>query len=136
MEANYKRALKNGYRYESVRGLLTTEDLFDLPLTGNNGFNLDQVAIAIDEKMEKLGSKSFVNSNAKSAQRKVEEAKLEIVKDIIADKIEEQEKVKRAAEKAAKKQKILELLAKKQDESLEAKSEEELLAELEALDDE
>lgn len=61
------------------------------------------------------------------------ELKFNIVKHIIDVKLQEQEERIVAAEKKAKRQKILDLMAKKQDAELESKSYEELAKELEAL---
>ena len=44
-------ALEQKWRFPSKRGPLTIEDLFDLPLTKNNGLNLDTVAIEINNQL-------------------------------------------------------------------------------------
>lgn len=127
----YKTALKEKYLYKTNRGHISTEDLFDLPLTGNNGFNLDKVAQNIAADIEQDGKQSFVSTNTVNPTN---ERKLEIVKDVIADKLAEQAAKLASKEKAEKKRKLLEILSRKQDESLEAKTEAEILAELQALD--
>ena len=127
----YKEALKCGYRYESVRGLITTEDLFHVPLRNNNGFNLDEIAKNLSKKIKEESEESFVVP--KTDKTSTLNKKLEIVKDVIKDKLDEEKARLEAAEKAEKKRKILELLAKKQEEKLGEKTEEELLKELEKL---
>lgn len=62
------------------------------------------------------------------------ELKFNIVKHIIDVKVAELEARKDAAEKRAKKQKLMELISKKQDAELEGKSVDELMKELEALE--
>lgn len=74
-------------------------------------------------------TRSFIKTRTKDAT----ELKFNIVKHIIDVKLQEQEERIVAAEKKAKRQKILDLMAKKQDAELESKSYEELAKELEAL---
>jgi len=126
----YKKALKSHYKFKTIRGIIHTEDLFDLPLTGNKNFNLDEIAKTIDADIQQDKRTSFVETtpvNPTNAN------KLELVKDIIADKIAEKQKAEQAASNTAKRQQILRLLAEKQDNALAQKSEEELIKELDAL---
>lgn len=126
----YKTALKEGYQYKTTRGLISTEDLFILPLTGNNEFSLDAVAKTIAKDIKEEEEESFVSTNNVNSTNT---NKLEIVKDIIADKLAKRAAKLAEKDKAEKKRKLLEILARKQDASLENKTETELLAELEAL---
>jgi hypothetical protein len=61
--------------------------------------------------------------------------KLEIVKHIIGVKMAEAEAAKIKADKAAERAKLLDILARKQEQSLENSTEEELLAKLAAIDE-
>ncbi len=133
----YKEAIKNKWVFDTVRGQISVQDLFDLPLISNNHFNLDAVAVNLSEKIDKLKTKSFVKiqSKAKKQEKEVLLKQLEIVKDIISDKIAEQKAIRKAQENAQRRNKILELLAQKQDDKLSQKSEEDLLDELERLKD-
>lgn len=119
-------------RYPSTRGLLTTEDLWDLPLLSNNNFDLETIAQELDKGLTALGNKSFVSKTV--VDSKHFGIRLDIVKHIINIKLEEREAKILATEKKAKREKILELLAEKQDAALKEKSTEELLKELAALD--
>ena len=132
--ANYKKALENEYRYDSSRGLLSTEDLFQVPLRNNKGFNLGQIAKTISANIKESDVENFVPDIADDKATTVEKEKLDIVKDIIASKLEKERINKNAENIKAQKAKLLEVLAKKRDESLESKTEEEILAELAALD--
>lgn len=76
-------------------------------------------------------TESFIKTRTKDTTEL--ELKFNIVKHIIDVKLQEQEERIVAAEKKAKRQKILDLMAKKQDAELESKSYEELAKELEAL---
>ncbi len=130
----YKTATKQQYRYNTSKGLVTTEDLWVIPLTNSTNFNLDAIAISIAKELESLNTKSFVNPTSSTGKVKLLQAKLAIVKDIITDKLAEQEAKKQAQFKAERKQKILEILASKEDKALKKKSQKELLKELEELE--
>jgi len=131
MESKYKIALQEGYLFKTSRGMITTQDLFTLPLQGSNGFNLDKVAQTIAADIKAEGEESFVTTGTVNPTNSI---KLEIVKDIIADKLAAKQARLNAKTKADKKAKLRDILSRKQDESLEAKTEAEILAELEALD--
>lgn len=107
----------------SNRGVLSVEDLWDLSLE-----QLDPIAINLNKRLKESQTESFIKIRTKDTTEL--ELKFNIVKHIIDVKL--QERIV-AAEKKAKRQKILDLMAKKQDAELESKSYEELAKELEAL---
>lgn len=123
-------ATKKKIRFETSKGLFSVEDLWDLPLTSDNGRpNLDDIAKGIYKAMKEGEEVSFVKSNAASnAAFNVLKTKFDIVKYIIDVKLAEAEAAKKAKETKARNQRILELIAQKKDEALASKSEEELLA--------
>ncbi len=41
----FEEASKLKLRFETTRGLVAVEDLWDIPLIGNNGFSLDILAM-------------------------------------------------------------------------------------------
>lgn len=123
-------ATKKKIRFETSKGLLSVEDLWDLPLTSDNGRpNLDDIAKGIYKAMKEGEEVSFVKSNAASnAAFNVLKTKFDIVKYIIDVKLAEAEAAKKAKEIKARNQRILGLIAQKEDEALASKSKEELLA--------
>lgn len=123
------------FRFPSVRGDLTTEQLFDLPLTSRNGFNLDEVAKEINAELKAAGEESFVVPNANSARRLELERKLEIVKFVIADKQAKAAAAASRAEKADKRRKILDALETKENQELTQASKDDLLKQLAELDE-
>jgi hypothetical protein len=136
MEELFRKAIENKWRFPAAgRNVLSLEELYDLPLAGNNGTNLDTVANLINNELQvKRGKVSFVTTNTRNDREVAElEDKLELVKDVIQVKLERnaarQEQVAKASEKA-----MLEaLLVQKQTEALKNLSEEEIrkrLAEL------
>lgn len=125
----YKHAAINKFRFTSSKGMLTVEDLFDLPLTSTTGkANLDDIARILFKQIKESEEVSFVNTPAaKDADAAIA---LEIVKDIIAHKKAENEARAKSAEATATKQKIMALIDQKKDAAMSEKSIEELQAEL------
>jgi len=118
-ESMYKLAAMSRFRFDSRRGPLSTEDLYDLPLA-----ELDTIAKAVNKALKEASEESFI-SPVKTPQTALS-VKLEILKDVIATKLAEAEARKKANENKARRQRILEIVADKQDESLKGKSMEEL----------
>lgn len=118
----FEQATRGQFRFSSARGAITTEDLWQLPLSGV--FSLNEVAKQLSRDLKQVEEEDFV------AKRKVSDeilqVKLDIVKHIIAVKLAEQEDNKQAANKRAQREKILGILARKQENTLEEKTEEEL----------
>ena len=108
-------AARKKFRFDSTKGQLTIEDIFDLNLT-----SLDSIAVNLDEKIQKLGRKSFVQKKAASTSDF--EDQLEIVKFIIETKQAEAEESKIRLAKAAQRAFLLNLKEKKQMEQLEGLS--------------
>lgn len=122
----FEKATRMKLRFTTSRGVLSVEDMWELPLT-----SLDSIAIALNKKLKESQTESFIKTRTKDTTEL--ELKFNIVKHIIDVKLQEQEERVAAAERKAKRQKILDLMAKKQDAELESKSYEELAKELEAL---
>lgn len=120
-------------RFTSTRGLLTVEQLWDLPLLSQDGFNLDAVAREANKNLKSLTEESFVATERTPAHDKAE-VTLEVVKHIIAVKIAEEAANKRRAENRVKKERLLEILAEKEDGKMSALSVKELQKQIAALD--
>lgn len=130
----YKFAAQHKLRFESVRGLLSVEHLFDLSLKAGDGFDLDTVARGIDKKLKALGEESFVSDPSSDPFKAELQIALDIVKDVIKTKQDEAKARAEKAAKAARRRKLLDLQAAKHDEALGAMSAEEIEKELAALD--
>ena len=115
----YKKAAQMGLRFASTKGALTTEDLFTLNLT-----DLDRIAVKLNAELEKSPRVSFIADV--TPDNSVLELKFNIVKDVIATKLEEKQSREANKTKLARKAKIEELIAKKEDAGLENLSIEEL----------
>lgn len=126
------KATRLKLRFQTNRGLITVEDLWDLPLTSTTGkVNLDQLAINAFNKIEQAPTVSFVENVAKVETEA--ELQLSILKYVIAAKQAENKTKADAAAKSAEKAKLLELLKSKQEHKLTELSEEELMERINAL---
>jgi hypothetical protein len=123
----FENASRTKLRIASDRGLLSAEDLWDLSLT-----ELNSIAKKLNAELKSSAEEDFLEET--SSEDKVTKLKFEIVLHIINTRKAENSKRKEYAELKAKRDKLLAIKAKKQDDSLENMSIEELDAELEALD--
>lgn len=130
----FENATKKKVRFSTSKGSVGVEDLWDLPLTSAGGASLDGVAKTLSRKIKDGDEESFVDTAKSDPAIALAKFKLDIVKRIIAVRIEESEKVRKAGERKAKKDQIMDVLAKRQDESLEQSSEADLRKMLDDLD--
>jgi len=124
----FKNAVKKKYRW-NFRGVCTVEDLWDLSVE-----NLDAIYKSLKKQQKDADGESLLTKASK--EDKVLEEKIEIVKAIVVDKLAAAEKAKNAAKKRRENQRILEIMADKQDAALKEKSLEELQAMLSDEDEE
>ena len=128
----FEKAARLQLRFDSAQGNLTVEDLWDLPLTlranGNraNRACLDDIAKALNKQIKETDTESFVVKAPKVDT--ITQLKFEIVKHIIDVKLAEAEVAAAKQEAKEKKDKILAIIARKQDEKLEGASLEDLQA--------
>lgn len=120
----FEIASKKRLRFDSKVGLLSVEDLWDLPLTSKTKASLDEVAITINNRL-KQQTESFVTET--SAVNAEDSLKMEIVKHIIgvrkAETAAAAERIKRQEQRA----RIDALIQQKQDEALASTPLEELV---------
>ena len=116
----FKNATKKKYRF-NFRGVCTVEDLWDLSVE-----NLDMIYKSLKKQQKENDGESLLTTVTKEDKALAE--KIEIVKEIVVDKLAAAEKARNAAKKRAENQRILEIIANKKDETLKEKSIEELQA--------
>ena len=126
----FEKASRLKLRFDTARGQLSVEDLWDLPLqspAGKPAVNLDDVAKALYKTLkESDAGLSFVTPATKSDD--VTALKFELVKHVIAIKLAEQEAALKAKSNAEKKQQLLGLIAQKEVEQLAGNSLDDLKA--------
>jgi len=111
----YKEATRLKLRFTTERGILSLEQLWDLSLS-----TLDDLAVLLEKAYKESGKKSFLVK--KSKKDKELKLKFDIVLDILTTKVEESEASKNSLEIKEYNEKILALIAEKQEESLKDKS--------------
>jgi hypothetical protein len=108
---NFKEASRLKLRFSTERGLLSAEQLWDLPVT-----ELDAVALNYEEQFRVSGKKSFLVK--KSVKDKTIKLQFDIVLDVLTTKVEEMEAARDAKGIKEHNDKILNIIAEKQDEGL------------------
>lgn len=127
VENIFEYATRNKVRF-SFRGLISVEDLWDLSLT-----NLD--AIYKDLKKQSKQSEEESLLNIKTQEDELLNVQIKIVKYIVSVKLAEKEAREKASAKKAQKQKIMSIIAAKQDEALQNSSIDDLQKMLDELGD-
>lgn len=122
----FEKASRLKLRFDSKKGSITTEDLWDLNLT-----SLDVIAKSLNAKMKLSEEESFIA--VKTVANKKLELAFEVIKHVIKIKLEEKDKSKKAVEIAARKEQILAIISSKKTEELASKSVAELQKEYEGL---
>ncbi len=130
----FERASRAKLRIDSVVGLLTTEQLWDLPLTAKGERpDLDKIARAVNSELKSIEEGSFVT--LKPDPRKIElELKLDILKHVIQAKLDAKAAAEKAAENAERKRKLLAALSHQEEAALAGMTKEQIEAEIAKLD--
>lgn len=128
----FEKASRLQLRFDTPKGLLSVEDLWQLPLTSNTGkANLDDIARELDAKVKNTSTVSFVNKPAKADE--TVQLGFDIVKRVIDVRLEERDAAATAEANKQKKQKLLAILEAKENEGLSQLSMEDLRAQINAL---
>jgi hypothetical protein len=119
--SDFKQASRLQLRFNTSKGSLSVEQLWDLSLT-----ELSNSIKAVKKLLKKTDDDelSFLDSNI--TVDKTEQLRFDILKDVYLTKKEEQDQARTAKEVKEHNQKILALIAEKKEESLKGKSVEEL----------
>lgn len=115
----YKQANRLGLRFNTNRGLLATEQLFQLSLA-----DLDALAVSLE--ISQTGKKSFIRET--SVGDEIAKLKFDVALDVLNTVMKEQKDARESLDNKRKNEKILALIAEKQDGALKEKTVEELEA--------
>lgn len=107
----FEYAVRNKVRFP-FKGMISVEDLWDLSLT-----NLDSIYKTLNKQVKQSEEESLLNT--KTDVDTELEVQIAIIKHIVSVKLAEQEAREKAAAKKAQKQKIMSIIAKKEDENLD-----------------
>lgn len=128
----FEKASRLKLRFDTPKGQLSVEDLWDLPLTSATGkANLDDIAKDLFRELKDEGDVSFVTPARSS--NKVTQLKFEIAKYVIGVRIAERDAAELARANKEKKQLVLGIIAQKENEALTNTSLEELKAMVESM---
>lgn len=114
----FKVATKKKYRF-NYKGQATVEDLWDLSVE-----ELDKIYKNLKSLQKNASEESLLQTVTK--EDKELNNKIEIIKTIVTDKLAAKDRAIKAASQRAQNQRILEIMADKQDAALKEKSIEEL----------
>lgn len=120
-------ATREKYRYP-YKGLVSTEDLWDL-----SPQSLDSIFKTLNTQLKALGEESLL-AEASDKGADVLRNKIEIIKYIIKTKLEVKARNEQMAANAAKRQRIMEVIASKEEAALQDMSVEDLTKMLNALE--
>ena len=126
-EKMFEFAVRNKMRFP-FKGLVSVEDLWDLPLE-----SLDSVFKTLNSQAKQIKEQSLLDT--KSKEDEILDLQIEIVKHIVQVKLDERNKRLQAKEKKEKKAKLMAVLADKQDQELLNKSPEEIQAMIDQLEE-
>jgi hypothetical protein len=112
---NFKLASQQKLRFQTGKGLLSVEQLWDLSIE-----DLDALAVSLEAEHKESGKKSFLIKS--SVKDKTAKLKFDVVLDVLNTKVEEMQAADEAKEIKDHNKKIIQLIAEKQDESLKGKS--------------
>jgi hypothetical protein len=121
----FAQATRTKLRFHTSKGVLSIEDLWDLPL-----IRLDDLARLANKQLQEV-SISFIGGVTQD--NTVEALQFNIIKTIISVKLQEKAEAELRQTNLERKHKLLSILASKQDAALQDKTEEEILKELESL---
>ena len=119
----FEIATREKYRFP-YKGQIGVEDLWDL--------SVGELDKALNREAKQINEESLLA--AKSKEDKVLDNKINIIRHIVSVKLDEIANAKAAHERTEQKQKIMAILASRQDEELRGKSADELKAMLAELD--
>jgi hypothetical protein len=128
----FEKASRLKLRFETPKGAISVEDLWDIPLTGAiSKINLDDIARGLHKRTKSDETISFVEpSTAVSPEDRLA---FEVVKHVITVRLAENVALAQARANKEKKQALLGILTQKQNEQLSALSIDELQKQIEAL---
>ena len=127
VENIFEFASRNKVRFP-FKGMISVDDLWDLSLT-----NLDSIYKTLNKQVKQSEEESLLSTKA-SVDTELE-VQIAIVKHIVSVKLAEKEAAEKASAKKVQKQKIMSIIATKQDEALQNSSIDDLKKMLDELGD-
>lgn len=130
----FEKASKKKLRFNTNKGELCADQLWDLPLESKVGaLNLDDIARGLFKQLKNDDSVSFVNKENKSDE--LVQLRFDVVKHIIEVRLAENQAKSQARSNSEKKQQLMEILVQRENEVLKEKSPEEIKAMIASIGD-
>jgi hypothetical protein len=130
----FEYASRNKVRFQSTRGDLSLEQLWDVPLRSRDDFNLNAVAKSASKALKDISEESFVETERTPEHVRLETV-LDVVKYVIDAKLADEDAAKKRADNRVEKEKLLSILAEKQAGKLSELTEKELRRRIAALEE-
>lgn len=124
----FELATREYYMFKTIKGMISVQDVWPMPLTSKTGFDLNTLALRLKAQCEVTNFVTVVDEGDKVLRNK-----FEIVKYIIETKLKEIKVREDRAGRALYKKKLMLMISDKEDEDLKKKSVEDLRKELDAL---
>mgnify|MGYP001585906216 CR=1 FL=1 len=121
----FEHASRVKLRFESSRGCLSSEEVWDLSLP-----SLDALAKAVNKRLREAEEESFIPTPHQPCMVSHDTLRMELLKQVIGVKVVEREAARKKAEDRAKLARLNELLAAKEDDVFRAMSREEILKQI------
>lgn len=122
----FEQASRKKIRFSTNKGDITTEDLWDLPLTSTTGrANLDDIAKSLHQQLQSADNVSFVTKAPVSVNAETK-LKFDIVLHVIETRRTENSEALAAKDKSEKKQRIAAIIQRRKEEALDTASLDEL----------
>lgn len=116
----FERATKSKLRFTTSQGrIFSVEDLWELPLA-----SLDDIAKGLHKALEDNTPVSFIGEKVKADTK--QQLRFDVVKRVIEVRLADAKRAEKAAKTRERNQRIMELIAQKDDEALAGKSKKEL----------
>lgn len=128
----FERASRQKLRFPSNRGEVTVEELWTMPLQSRTGYDVDTIAKAVNSKIKELSEDSFVSTKPSKALA-LQQLMLEVIKRVIAVRLDEQAKQEKRVANQAERQRLEALLESKQQAEEANLTQEQILAKLAAI---
>jgi hypothetical protein len=122
-------AAKNKWRFETSKGSITTEQLFDLPLKSVKQLDLDTVAKETNKKLKEQEEDSFVEVKT-NPLRTLLRRQLELIKLVINHKMVEAAEAQERAVRASRRAVLEGALLKSEEQAILKMTPEQIKAEL------
>lgn len=121
----FEQAARSKLRFETSKGYLSSEEVWDLSLP-----SLDMLARTVNKRLREAEEESFIPSTLQPKTPSHDALRLDLLKHVIGVKVVERDLAKKRADDRAKLARLKDLLAAKEDETFKAMSQDEIVKQI------